>query len=363
MIDCDVLVAGAGPAGCATAIRTARAGLTTVLLDRPRRARMWAGESLPPGMDGLVRSVFGEAVLSGDRHRRAVGTRSVWGGEPLIETDFITNPLGEGWILDRACFDQAAREAATAAGATVARVRHLKSLSREATGWRLDCGDGTSLTARFVVDATGRSAALLRLLRVGRIAADRQIAILATYPDDGDAYCGTTVEAVEDGWWYTTPLPGRRRVLAYLTDEDLWRRGARAWHAVLGQTLHIKRCAGRSALSARPGAYPANTAQATRIAGESWLAVGDSSASFDPLSSQGVASAVLMGGKAGDAIVHPDRSSAIEAWAEAYAMLIAEHADLRTHYARLEKRWPKSPFWRRRQEPDVAIMKPRLGLL
>jgi hypothetical protein len=31
----------------------------------------------------------------------------------------------------------------------------------------------------------------------------------------------TAVEAVEDGWWYTAPVPGGRRVLAFLTNADL----------------------------------------------------------------------------------------------------------------------------------------------
>ena len=361
MTDCDVLVVGAGPAGCATAIRTARGGLSTVLLDRPRAARSWAGESLPPGIGNVVRSVFGEGVLSETHHRPAFGTRSVWGSDALVETDFLANPLGGGWLLDRARFDADAREAAATAGVAIVEVRHLGPLSREPPAWRLDIGGGTRLSARFLVDATGRSGALLRQLGVGRIAADRQVAILATYPDDGDAYCGTTVEAVPEGWWYTTPLPGGRRVLAYLTDEDLWRHGARDWPALLKETLHVGRCAGRNAMSARPGAYPAGTAQAERLAGENWLAVGDAAASFDPLSSQGLASAIIMGGGAGDAVAHPDRVSAIEAWAEAYAMLVAEHADLRTHYARLEKRWPDSVFWRRRQEPDDAVTRPRLA--
>ncbi len=101
MKDCDVLVVGAGPAGCATAIRAAKGGLSTVMLDRVRPARTWAGESLPPGMGRLVRSVFGEGILSEDHHRPAMGTRSVWGSDALVETDFLTNPLGEGWLLDR----------------------------------------------------------------------------------------------------------------------------------------------------------------------------------------------------------------------------------------------------------------------
>jgi flavin-dependent dehydrogenase len=358
MTDCDVLVVGAGPAGCATAIRTARAGLTTVLLNQTRPSRHWAGESLPPGFGQLLRSIFGDEILSEHHHRPAYGTRSVWGSDELIETDFLRNPLGEGWLLDRGRFDADAMQAAASAGASIVEVRHLGPLTRNASAWRLEAGDRLSLSAGFLVDATGRSAALLRKLGVSRTAADRQIAILAAFPDDGDAYSGTTVEAVRDGWWYTTPLPGGHCVLAYLTDDDLWREGARDWHGLLGETHHVRRIVGPRAMSARPRAYPAATAQAARLCGEGWLAVGDAAASFDPLSSQGLAASVLMGSRAGDAIAHPDRERAIAAWAEAYAMLVAEHADLHAHYARLETRWPDSAYWRRRQDPDLTLATP-----
>jgi flavin-dependent dehydrogenase len=312
-------------------------------------------------MANIVRAVFGPEVLSEDRHRPAMGARSVWGSPDLVETDFVANPLGEGWLLDRARFDADARAAVAAAGVAIVEVRRLGPLSRGPSGWQLGCGDGGTVSARLLVDATGRSGAVLRKLRIGRSAADRQVALLATYSDDGDAYCGTTVEAVPEGWWYTTPLPGGRRVLAYLTDADLWRRGGRDWHALLARTLHVGRCAGQDAMMARPAAYPAETARADRLTGEGWLAVGDAAASFDPLSSQGLATAILMGSRAGDAIAHPSRDAAIEAWAEAYAMLVAEHADLRTHYARQERRWPDAAFWQRRQETGDLVGVPLNG--
>jgi len=355
---CDVLVLGAGPAGCAAAVRAAHAGIATVLVDRPRPARTWAGESLPPGMAGLVRSVFGAECLAEDRHLTAFGSRSAWGNDSLVETDFLANPLGGGWLLDRARFDADARAAAAAAGVTVIDAPRIVSLLREGSAWRIDIGDGKRLAAGFLIDATGRSGALRRHLGIRRIAADRQVAFIATCPDDGDAYRGTTVEAAADGWWYTTPLPGGRRVVAYLTDHDVWRERPRNWHARLSATRHIRRCAGPAAMGATPGAWPSGIAYADRILGAHWLAVGDAAASFDPLSSQGLATAILMGARAADAIAHPDRTDAITAWADAYAMLVAEHADLRTHYARLEPRWPDSIFWRRRREPDAAVMGP-----
>lgn len=358
MTDCDVLVVGGGPAGCATAIKAARGGLSTVLLDRAPPARSWAGESLPPGTGTLARSVFGDAILSERHHRPAYGTRSVWGSDDLVETDFLTNPLGNAWLLDRARFDADARAATVAAGVRIAEVRHLATVSGGGSGWQLETGEGERLSTAFLVDATGRSGAVLRKFRIGRTDADRQIAILATFRDDGDAYRGTTVEAVANGWWYTTPLPAGRRVLAYMTDEDLWRRGELDWHALLAQTHHIRTCAGANATTATPGAYPAATSQATELAGENWLAVGDAAASFDPLSSQGLGSAILMGARAGEALAHPGRAEAIAAWGEAYAMLVAEHADLRIHYARLERRWPNAVFWRRRQETADARRRP-----
>lgn len=358
MKGCDVLVLGAGPAGCAAAIRTARAGLSTLLLDRPRPARTWAGESLPAGMTTLVRSVFGAECLSEDRHLPAFGSRSAWGSDELVETDFLANPLGEGWLLDRSRFDADAREAARAAGASVIDVRRTPSLSRKGPAWRIDTGDRRPFSARFIIDATGRSGALRRHLGTRRITVDRQVAFVATCADDGDAYRGTTVEAAPEGWWYTTPLPQGRRVIAYLTDHDVWRERPRNWQALLATTRHIQRIAGPAAMVATPGAWPAGTSYADRIAGSHWLAVGDAAASFDPLSSQGLATAVTMGARAGDALAHPNRADAIAAWADAYAMLAAEHADLRAHYARLEPRWPDSPFWRRRREPDTAVAGP-----
>ncbi|MFO1144518.1 MAG: FAD-dependent oxidoreductase [Amaricoccus sp.] len=348
---CDVLVAGGGPAGCAVAAATARAGLATLLLDQWRQPRRWSGESLPPGMDAPVIAAFGAGILSEEVHVRATGSRSAWGSDDLVETDFLRNPLGDGWLLDRARFDDSARTAAVGAGASVIAIRRLGKVERARAGWRVEV-EGDAVAARFLVDATGRAAALLRRLGIRRVAADMQIAHVAVFADDGDGWRGTSVEAAAESWWYSTPLPGGRRVLAWLTDSDLWQKGAGDWSDALGATRHMKRIAGPGARAARPAAFPADMAAAEQIAGDGWLAVGEAAVSFDPLSSQGLASAVLMGTRAGEAIAGPDREAEIAAWIEDYTMLAAEHAGLRAHYARLEHRWPESAFWRRRQSPS-----------
>ena len=50
------------------------------------------------------------------------------------------------------------------------------------------------------------------------------------------AGAAATITATADGWWYTAPLPGGRRMLAFLTDADL--PAARVAHLGIGLAAH-----------------------------------------------------------------------------------------------------------------------------
>lgn len=344
---CDLLVAGAGPAGSAAAIAAAGGGLDVVLL-HDARTQVWPGESLPPGMAGLVDAAFGPGLLDEDRHLVAYGTRSCWGTDDLIETDFLANPLGGGWLLDRACFDADARARAEGAGARLVAGR-LEGIAAAPDGWEVTLRDGRRLAARFVLDATGRAAAVARRLGTGRDTFDRQVALVTTLAD-ADPYRGTSVEAVAEGWWYTTPLPDGRRVLAFLTDADLLGDGAAGWARRLSATLHMRRLAGAAADTA-PRATPAETAAERTLHGPRWCAAGDAAMTFDPLSSQGISAAILMGARAGGLVAQAlaGERTAFADWAEDYRTLQGETADLGRHYALMETRWGDAPFWARRR--------------
>lgn len=350
---CDLLVAGAGPAGSAAAIAAAGRGLRVVLL-HDARSQVWPGESLPPGMAGLVDAAFGPGLLDEDRHLPAYGTRSCWGSDDLIETDFLANPLGGGWLLDRARFDGDARARAEAAGATLVAGR-LETIAAAPEGWDVTLRDGRRLAARFALDATGRAAAVARHMGSGREAFDRQVALVATLAD-ADPYRCTSVEAVADGWWYTTPLPGGRRVLAFLTDADLLGDGVAGWARRLSETLHMRRLAGEGAGAAVPRTYPAETAAARTLYGQRWCAAGDAAMTFDPLSSQGISAAILMGARAGAGVAAALAGDgfAFDGWDEDYRTLQGETADLGRHYALMETRWRDAPFWSRRRQPPPA---------
>lgn len=87
----------------------------------------------------------------------------VWRDERPVASDALQDPYGAGVRLDRARFDAALREASVAAGVLWSRT-NARHLERVGEGWVIYRDAGPAVRARIIVDATGRSARLLRLL-------------------------------------------------------------------------------------------------------------------------------------------------------------------------------------------------------
>lgn len=350
----DVLVAGAGPAGCAVAANLARSGVGVTLI-HGGGGPGWPGESLPPGADRILTPIFGERPLANPRHRVAYGNRSAWGSAELVSTDFLFNPLGTGWHLDRAVFDADLRACACELGAQIAEGTRVLDAQRDGKDWRVTLDDGSSTTCRVLVDATGRGATLARQQGARRIHLDRQVALVGEFFNVDEADSTTLVESVENGWWYGSPLPGGRRVIAFLTDGDLLpaasMRGER-WRADLRQTVHVSATVAGGEWPAKLVSSPAGTCHLDRLSGSGWLAVGDAAIAWDPLSSQGIATAILMGGRAADVIgdwLQGRGNESLQAWESDYLELLRGHRQEHRDLALAERRWPNSPFWKRRQ--------------
>ena len=115
------------------------------------------------------------------------------------------------------------------------------------------------------------------------------------------------IEATESGWWYTSQLPHNKRVVVYHTDDDdPTAKSARKIDEFLGllhdQTTHISSIILGRNYDLVPGAkFPRCTAAGSSILdpicdeAERWCAVGDAAMAFDPLSSQGIITALNAG--------------------------------------------------------------------
>lgn len=363
----EVAVVGGGPAGAATALALARLGRRVAVLSRPAHGPGWGGETLPPEVRGPLAALglWGRFLDGGPV--AWPGHLSAWGGPDLQGSDFIANPFGCGWHVDRRDFDAMLAGAFEDAGGLLLSPMRLLDVARvPRAGWALEGEAGgrpIRLRAGTLVDATGRPASLARRLGARRVAHDRLVGLMTSWSSPrsaADEGHWTLVEAVEDGWWYTGRRAGGGLSASFLTDADLIPRGRGALSRFLEGRLRsaprTRRRLGDPAGLVGVRARPAAGSRLDHAAGEGWLAVGDAAATLDPLSSQGVYRALVSGLEAAQAINQASRGDRLAIGAYGCRAESDARVDLgqRAAYYQAERRWPTLPFWRRRQGPAAA---------
>lgn len=216
------------------------------------------------------------------------------------------------------------------------------------------------IRASTALDCTGRTAAIAHRYGSHRISYDKLIAAIALHVTEapGDNDFTTVVQAVEGGWWYSSLLPSRKRIFAFLTDSDLCDRAMcrheSQWVAFLKQAEHMDRL--NAAYDYRPEhlpvLVPAGSSRLCPAAGDEWIAAGDAALAIDPLSSQGILNALELGINAASAIAQAlsgDRSL-IAGYLDRLEELSRHFLQRRRHYYTGEERWMDAPFWKRRSE-------------
>jgi flavin-dependent dehydrogenase len=357
--EADVVIVGAGPAGAATAINLAPFR-HVVLVERRAEVPPRVGESLVPAARRLFADMGLLERFIDEQHEPWYCNRSVWGSSEAEEKDFLHDPDGPGWHLDRRRFESWLRSIAIERGGELVSPATLDHLERRDQEWlvRLKTDDSlVELTPRLIIDAGGQSAPVARKLGL-RPTVHQSLVCCWMYGCDQNAGARglTYVEAVRDGWFYTAPVPEGRRILAFHTDADL--PLARAISKPNGLIEWLEEARGLASLLAGVGFVPDNETNVTSVrsavleppAGEGWLATGDAAISFDPLASQGLFNALFTGlaaAEAADIYLRGDRSSCVRYQQTIRSIFEAYRMKLTAVYA-AEKRWPNAPFWRRR---------------
>jgi flavin-dependent dehydrogenase len=367
LADFDVLIAGAGPAGAATAISLADFApeLRVCIADLPAADGLRVGETVPPQIKPILEHLKLWPSFQADLHRPSYRTVSAWGGAELASNEFLFHAHQVGWRLDRARFDAMLRTAAAARATRIAA--RVDAVAREGAEWRLHLSDGTRHTARFVVDASGRGGSIARTQGVRADTRDRLVGSVMLFADAPDDGMGLLIETFAGGWWYTAALPDHRRIVACMSDADLVRPigiGALpGWIERLNETRHIRYALGAARPLGTPQLRAAGSRHIVRDTALPLLCVGDAASCFDPVSGQGIFKALRGGVFASYAIADSLRGN--QKAAARFRRFVngefAAYVETLGHYYALEQRWPDRPFWQRRNGSlahhcnDVAV--------
>jgi 2-polyprenyl-6-methoxyphenol hydroxylase-like FAD-dependent oxidoreductase len=351
----DVLIAGAGPAGAATAISLADFApeLRVGIADAPATDNLRVGETVPPQIKLPLQHLGLWPAFEADRHRPSYRMVSAWGGPELVSNEFLFQTQQVGWRLDRARFDTMMRTAAAARATTIPA--KIDTVVREESGWGISLSDGARHSARFVVDATGRGSVVAHAQGVQLETCDQLAGSVMLFDDAPDDGTGPLIESFGDGWWYTAALPNHRRIVACMSDADLVRPlgigKLQGWTKALGETRHVRAAVGAARPVGSPALRAAGSRQIVRDTTLPMLCVGDAASCFDPVSGQGIFKALRGGIFASYAIADTLRGgnqNPVERFRSFVAREFATYRETLDHYYGLEQRWPDRPFWRRR---------------
>lgn len=268
----DILILGAGPAGCAAAIRARQAGLCVLMFDVNPQPKVAPGETLHPGIEPILKQlgVLDETLRAG--FHRHLGIWIERGGQRYF------SPYGEdedgpwrGFQVDRRIFHQILQRAAVDAGATLIRNASPEAvLMAEGRVMGVVVGD-RQVRANWTFDATGRSAWLARKL---------DLAVCRRSPPLGVRFGWSNSD-----WTNLDDHP------LFVFRDDGW-----DWRATLGdnRTAWVELRIGDSTGMVPPGVDL--TWQYRRIcAGPGFFLLGDAAATLDPSSSHGVLRALMSG--------------------------------------------------------------------
>ena len=320
--DCDVIIVGAGPAGCTAAtILAEEKGKKVIVLEKEHFPRYHVGESLIPHCYDTIERLGMVDRLNekGFQSKQSVQFVNPDGkvSAPFYFAKHSDHPRSKSWQVDRETFDTMMMERARESGAEVREVVNVIGFIEEdgfIVGVKAESADGSrfELRAPMTMDASGRDAIFQRKKKWRkRDPKLNKIAIWTNYKgakrDPGIDEGATTVAYVEGkGWFWNIPLKDDIVSTGIVAERDYLYRGSRdlkeIYEREIKENKWIEEHLSEGEQFGKYWVAGEYSYRAEHCATDGLVLIGDAFSFLDPVFSSGVYLALTSGAMGADAV-------------------------------------------------------------
>ena len=358
----EICVLGGGPAGSTIARQLSLLGHDVCLLERRAFPRRRLGECTSLGILPVLESLGLKDGLANAWFFRPAELDSSWGDVQSTTSCYV---------VDRGHFDALLLSSAREAGVRILHPARAHRPRRVDTGWHIAAqtpGGVAEIACRFIVDATGRSGALLSR-RAYRSA--RTVALYGYWRSVSWTGAAIRVEAGPNGWFWGGALPDSTlNAIVFLDPQTVRDRGGESltqlYCSLLASSTLLGTCLGGT-LTTGVMACDASSYIDQRLVDELSIKVGEAACSIDPLSSQGVQTA-LVSALQGSTVVHTllrkpaNTAAALDFYRTHQEEIVAHHYRLSASYYAEGGVTHDTDFWkvrgRRMEEQENNRLRP-----
>jgi flavin-dependent dehydrogenase len=345
----DICVVGGGPAGIAAAVKLYQLGFSTLLIDSGHQHDAPDVQSISPGVLTLLRTIglyTGqiEKCFTPIQHARILWT------DAAEETNSPS-----GFLVHRHIFDKNLMLAAKKMGVRVMQpssVTHCRLINNH---WELQVIQSeaySTFKTKFLVDATGKKS----ILRGSKIRTSAQtIAITGSWENPHSPIKSTWLESTAENWLWGAKISDDLFHVTVFADPsalDGRSRLMRQYISAIRRSI-LFRDSLQGSVVGKLGTADVTSYYYKQTAGRHFIKIGEAGAGLDPLSSQGIQSAMsnsIQGAIVVNTILtKTDRQDiALEFYASRQQEFIRDHLLIRSKSYSSAACWQDRPFWKNR---------------
>ena len=363
----EVLVVGAGPSGCATALSLLNYSDTKVMLvEQSDLSNTRVGEQVSATIFKFIDYLkLTQEDFNQSHHMPSYNSVSYWGSNRPSTRDAVFTTEESTYQLNREEFDLSLiKKVADLGGIVLPRTKVINIQQGSDDLWEIELHHPTEGTlhilSKYLVDATGRNSTISKQLNVKIEKHDKLMGVgcFFTSPNNYQKEYGHIIESCDDGWWYCAYLPNNKMVVSLFSDADIISskrlNQKQHWKNKLSETQHILNNLNGATLDTdKPWVKNACSQLLTGELPKHFVAIGDAACAFDPISSMGIGFALSSGCQAAVTIINHDSRSSEKVFSLYQQDLHNIFNEYQTTHRKIygkENRWMDAEFWQRRNK-------------